>query len=51
MLHFVAQMSVTDYLGYAKALLDQFGLTGALTAVVIITLAYIVYRRFFGGAD
>lgn len=44
-------MSVTEFLGYAKALLDSLGLTGALSAMVIITLAYVVYRRFFGGGD
>lgn len=42
-------MSLTEYLGYAKALLDQYGLTAPITAVVVISLAITVFMRFFGG--
>jgi len=42
-------MGVTEYLGYAKALLDSYGLTAPITAVVIVTLALFVFQRFFGG--
>lgn len=44
-------MSVTDFLGYGNALLDTLGIKGALVAVVIITVAWNVYNRFFGGGD
>lgn len=44
-------MSVTEWLGYAKALLDTLGLTGALTAIMIVTVAGVVYVRFFGSRD
>jgi len=48
---FAVGLSVTEYLGYAKALLDQYGLTGVITAVVIVVLAVTVFRRFFGGGS
>lgn len=44
-------MSVTEWLGYATALLDSLQLRGALIAIMIVTVAYVVYRRFFGGGD
>ena len=46
-----AGFSVSELLGYAKALLDQYGLTNVITAVVVVILAVTVYRRFFGGGS
>lgn len=44
-------MSVSELLGYAKALLDSYGLTSVITATVIVMLAYTVYKRFFGSGE
>lgn len=44
-------MSVTEYLGYANALLDTMGVKPAIVAGVIILLAFTVYQRFFGRGD
>lgn len=39
-------MDVASLLGWARSLLDSFGLTGALTALVVIGVAFELYRRF-----
>lgn len=44
-------MSLTEYLGYAKAFLDSYGLTPAINAFVIVSLALALYFRFFGSRD
>jgi len=40
-------MSVAEYLGWARSLLDSFGLTNAIIAVAVIGIAITLLRRFF----
>lgn len=41
-------MSVDEFLGWAHALLQQYGLDNWLTAVFVIVLAGVVIHHFFG---
>lgn len=40
-------MSVSEYLGWARSLLDSLGLTNFITAGVIVLLAAAALKRFF----
>lgn len=39
-------MTVNEILGYARAILDQFGLTTFITVIVLISAAAYVYSAF-----
>lgn len=40
-------MTVAEYLGWARSLLDSLGLTNFIVAGVIITLSVALLRRMF----
>lgn len=40
-------MTVTEWLGYAKAVSDQWGLTPWVFAFLVLILAFAVYNKFF----
>lgn len=40
-------MTFEQYLGYARAVLDSFGLTTAITVITFVAVAWYIYNRFF----
>lgn len=40
-------MSVAEYLGWARSLLDSLGITNAVIAIIVISIAAVMLRRFF----
>lgn len=40
-------MTFEQILGYARAVLDSFGLTTAISVIVFVMVAAFIYDRFF----
>lgn len=40
-------MSIEQILGYARSILDSYGLTPVIQVIVIVVIAFFVYNRFF----
>jgi hypothetical protein len=44
-------MTIEQMLGYARSILDSYGMTTALSVVLLISTAAFVYNRFFNKND
>lgn len=44
-------MSMELILGYARSILDSYGLTTVIQVSVIVSISVYVYKRFFGNRD
>lgn len=40
-------MSTAEILGWARSILDSYGVTQIITVMLIVSAAFYVYRRFF----
>lgn len=40
-------MSIEQILGYARSIMDSYGLTTVIQVIVIVVVAFYVYNRFF----
>lgn len=40
-------MSIEQILGYARSIMDSYGLTTVIQVIVICGVAFYVYNRFF----
>lgn len=46
-----ANMTVAEYLGWARSLLDSLGLTNYIVAFVVVSVAFALVRQIRGGGD